>query len=374
MENAEKKKILYIITLPDWGGAQHYIFNLSYNLKDEFIITVATGKSSGLSKFDLLKKIEEYMPDKKVGIYQFENLVRSINPMKDFLAVFELAKYIDSVKPDIIHLNSSKAGIISSFAARLAKHKPKIVYTVHGWVFLEPMSKLKKWLYTKLEKCASRWRDKIIVLGEKEKQIALKNKICPEKKMEVIPHGIDRFRLQSKDVAREKFGLPKDKKIIGTIANFYPAKGLNYLIEAAAQINNPDILFCIIGDGPLRTELEEKRRQLSLEQKFKMPGEFFYAAQYLNAFDVFVLPSVKEGMPFAILEAMGAGLPIVATDIGNIQEMMADYQNKIIIPPKDTAKLSQAILEIKHVPTIWNPRYGFYFNIQMKNFYDKLFL
>ena len=366
------KKILYIVTIPDWGGAQHYIFNLSYNLKDEFAITVASGKLAGISKYNLLKKIEEYMPNNEVGTHEFKNLTRSINPIRDILAIFDLVNYINSAKPDIIHLNSSKAGIIGSIAARLAKHKAKVVYTIHGWVFLEPMNKFKRWLYIRLEKFASRFRNKIIILGLKEKQIALNYKICHEEKIKVLPHGIIKFNRTSKERAREKLGLPQNKKIIGTISNLYTSKGIEYLIEAAANIKDDNIIFVVIGDGELKNELNSKIQKLNLQNRFNLLGEVFYAAQYLNAFDIFTLSSIKEGMPFVILEAMEAGLPIVATDVGNIQEMMEDYQNKIIVPSRNSLKLAQAIQEIRTVAQIWNPKYDFYFNVQMSNLYNSL--
>lgn len=335
------KKILYIITLPDWGGAQRYVFDLANNQKNDSQIIVSAGKSEGLSKINLLEKCREA----GIATYQFKNLVRSISPVKDILAIWEIKNYLEKEKPDAIHLNSSKAGILASFSAALSKHKPEVIYTIHGWVFMEPMSAIKKQFYILLEKFASRWRDKIIVLGEKEKQIALKYKICPENKLEIRRHSIPMESFLDKDIARKKLKLPLNKKIVGTVANFYPAKGLEYLIEAAAKINNPDIIFAVIGDGPLRRNYELLITNYKLQDKFLLLGEKENAAQYLKAFDVFVLPSVKEGAPYVILEAMAAELPIVATDVGNVSEMLKDYQNKIIIQPANVEALAGAILE-----------------------------
>jgi glycosyltransferase involved in cell wall biosynthesis len=331
------QKILYIITLPDWGGAQRYVFDLANKLQSELEGTVAFGKK------ERNNELETKCIASGIKIHQFSNLIRPINPIKDIRAVFELAKYINATKPDTIHLNSSKAGIIGSLAAALSKHKPEVIYTVHGWVFMEPMSPFKKQFYIFLERLASQWRDKIIVLGEKEKQIALQYKICPEKKLEIVHHAIQQFNLLTKKEAREKLNLPQDKKIIGTIANFFPSKGLSYLIEAAAKINNPDIIFAIIGDGTERHNYELLTTHYSLQTKLFLLGEKENAAQYLKAFDVFVLPSVKEGAPYVILEAMAAELPIIATDVGNISEMMKGYINKTIVPPADVEALVRAI-------------------------------
>jgi len=339
------RKILYIITLPDWGGAQKYVFQEALANKDNFDVAVLTGQSDSFkSKINLLDQLAN-QEEPGIQSAQLKYLVRPINPLKDFLAILEIIKFYNREKPDTVHLNSSKAGILGSFAKLFSAHKPEVIYMVHGWVFLEPMNSFKRWLYIFGEKLASYWRDKIIVLGEKEKQIAINYKICPEKKLKVRRHSIPIASFLDKDIARKELGLPPDKKIIGTVANFYPPKGLEYLIEAAAKINNPDIIFTVIGDGPLRENFKFKISNSKLENIFILLGEKENAAQYLRAFDLFVLPSVKEGAPYVILEAMAAGLPIIATDVGNVNEMLKDYPNKTMIPPANIEALAKAVLE-----------------------------
>ncbi|MFA5133262.1 MAG: glycosyltransferase [Patescibacteria group bacterium] len=342
------KKLLYIITIPDWGGAQKYVFQEALANKDGSEVFVFAGRSDKFkSKINLLNELayhnEEFKSNIKTG--QLNHLVRPISPLNDLLVIFELAKIYNSIRPNTVNLNSSKAGILGSFAKIFSKHKPQITYTVHGWVFLEPMNPLKKWLYIILERLASRWRDKIIVLGEKERQIALDYKICEEKKLEIIPHRAPSKLFLHKEESRKELNLPLDKKVIGTVANFYPVKGLEYLIKAAAKINHPDAVFAIIGDGPERKKIEQEINNLRLNSRIFLLGEKENAAQYLKAFDLFVLPSIKEGAPYVILEAMAAGLPIVATSVGNISEMLKDYKDKIIIPPANTDVLAKAILK-----------------------------
>ncbi|MBU4421466.1 glycosyltransferase [Candidatus Parcubacteria bacterium] len=337
------KKILYIITIPDWGGAQaHVYYSAGWPINTGDEISVLVGQSDNFkSKINLLDKLANLSDIKS---RQLKNLVRPIHPLKDLLALIEIINYYNSEKPDIVHLNSSKAGILGSAAKLFSIHKPEIFYMVHGWVFLEPMNIIKKRFYIFLEKIASRWRDKILVLGEREKQIALDYKICPEKKLQIHHHPV--LITQSflnRDVARKELCLPEDKKIIGTIANFYPAKALHNLIEVASKINNPDIIFAVIGEGPLRDNYELLITNYELQDRVLLLGEKKDAAQYLKAFDIFVLPSIKEGMPYAILEAMHAKLPIVATEVGAVPEMLENYPNKTIVPPDDTEKLAEAI-------------------------------
>lgn len=337
-----KQKILYIITNPDWGGAQKYVNDMALiNANRGFDVIVSAGQSAGFSKINLLE--EEYTKSKK---HQFKNLIRQISPIKDLKALLDIKSYIDIEKPDYVHLNSSKAGILGSFASKLSKHKPKVWYTVHGWVFNEPMPVWKKYFYIFLERLASKYRDKIIVLGEREKQIALKYKICTVEKLQIRKQKLLYTTLSPKNKAIKELNLPQNKKIIGTIANLYPAKGLNYLIDAAAQINNPDIIFAVIGEGPERMNYESRIMNYGLKDKFILLGERKDASQYLSAFDAFVMPSVKEGAPYAILEAMYAKLPIIATDVGSISEMLKNYQQKTIIPPHSPEEIKNAIKRI----------------------------
>lgn len=337
------KKILYIVTLPDWGGAQNYIFRLANFLKGDYDIIVAHGATENKSNFNLSSLCQR----EGIKTRQLKFLGRSINPWKDILAIFEIKKFLEHEKPDILHLNSSKAGTLGSLAISFSRHRPRVLYTVHGWVFLEPMNALKRKLYIFLERLASRWRDIILVLGEREKEAAINLKIAVPEKILVAPHSnLGSVEFMEKDEAKEILGLPKTKKIIGAIANFYPAKGLSYLISAAKEISD-DYFFSIIGDGFLRDELEAQIKDCGLSSRFILHGEKPFAAKYLNAFDIFVLPSIKEGMPFAILEAMSAGLPIVATDVGSVPEMLRHYPNKIIVPPGDAQKLKEALLSIE---------------------------
>lgn len=337
------KKIIYLATLPDWGGAQNYIFRLANFLRGDYDVIVAHGTTGNKSNFNLSSLCQR----EGIKTRQLKYLGRSINIWKDILAIFEIKKMLEREKPDILHLNSSKAGVLGSLAASLSYHKPRVLYTVHGWVFLEPMNALKRKLYIFLEKLASRRRDLILVLGEREKEAALNFKIAAPEKILTVPHSnLSSVEFLEKDKAKEALGLPKTRKIIGTIANFYPAKGLSYLISAAKEISG-DYFFSIIGDGFLKEELVSQIKNSGLSDCFILHGEKPFAAKYLNAFDIFVLPSIKEGMPFAILEAMSAGLPIVATDVGSVPEMLRRYPNKIIVPPGDTQKLKDALLSIK---------------------------
>ena len=242
-------------------------------------------------------------------------------------------------------LGSSKAGFIGSLAAQWSQLRPKVIYRIGGWTFNDPWPAWKKALWRTLEKISASWKDIIIVNNNydliKAKEIGIK----PRQDIVLIHNGLDPYKLDllERDEARSQLGLPHSKKIIGTIANFYPTKGLEYLIESATKINREDVVWCVIGDGTERHALNKLIEENGLTEKVLLVGRKEQASRYLNAFDVFLLPSVKEGFPWVILEAMGAKLPIIATNVGAIPEIIENGVNGYIIDPRNSNQISEHV-------------------------------
>src|SRR3989344_2316315 len=344
---SEKQKILYVITQGTWGGAQRYVFDLSSKINQDFSVSVAVGEPNTAQ--DLQNKLKNN-PSK---IFQLQHLRRAINPYHDILA--------------IVQLNSSKAGIFGSLAGIGLKNKPKIIYTVHGWVFHESRSWFIKKLYLYLEKWTALLKDAIIVLSPQEKNDAEKILHIPTEKLTVIPIGIAPPQFLPKKEAREKIltlaGLKNnDDFLIGTIANLYKNKGLDILIAAAkimmeknslefsrlrseqAARDKPTVHFFIIGSGHEETNL----RNLITAQKSNnvhLLGNYDNAAELLPAFDLFVLPSRKEGLPYTILEAMAADLPIVATRVGGLPSLTNHYTQLELTDPNNATTLANVITD-----------------------------
>jgi len=341
------KKILYLITSSEYGGAQKYVFDLAVNLPEaKYQATVAAGSGDG----ELFKRLAGFPLVKAIKL---SNLKRLPGPLAAKRCLKEILELLTKEQPDILHLNSSMAGCLGSWAAKVYKKNTKanlkVVYTVHGWVFLEP-SFLKPRIYFLAEKITARWKDVFIVLSERDLQIGLKRKISRENKFVKIYNGLNDEApcFLTKETARkilpaefQKNNLP----IIGTIANFYPTKGLQYLIEAARLLKekNKNINFIIFGDGPEKKKLEKQIAESNLEKNIFLAGRIPSAARYLTAFDIFILPSVKEGLPYAILEAMAAELPIVATGVGGIPELIENNKSGLLVEPKNPVALASAI-------------------------------
>ena len=207
------------------------------------------------------------------------------------------------------------------------------------------------------EKISAPFKDIVIVNSEFDRQIAIRNKIVDSEKIVTIYNGVDlnEIKFIPKEIAKKfiESKLPIINQqlpttiMIGTIANLYKNKGLEYLIPAIEKIRyNNKLCLTIIGDGPERKNIEKLIKKYKLENQVFLIGKIRDAHKYLKAFDLFVLPSVKEGQPWAILEAMAAELPIVATNIAGIPEMIKNEESGLLVEPADPIILATAVEKI----------------------------
>ncbi len=348
-------KILFIVTQSEFGGAQRFLWNLIGGLEDAKI-TVAAGPE-GDDKNGLLYALEK----QGINTRHLKYLRRAVNPLFDFLGLFEIRKLIKKEKPNVLFLCSSKAGALGSLAAylysrKLAKNsRPLVLYRIGGWTFNDPCSSLSKALYKFIEKFSAKWKDIIIVNSEHDRKQAVELKIKPKGEILTIYNGLDINKLEflPKEEARKEifnfqfsifnqFSNP-NIQLVGTIANLYKTKGLEYLVKAAKILKDKETKFVVIGEGMEREKLENLIKKYKLEKNFFLIGAIPDAYKYLKAFDIFVLPSVKEGFPWTVLEAMAAKVPIIATKVGAISEIMETRKDGLLVESKKPKQLVEAI-------------------------------
>lgn len=342
------------------GGAQRFLYEfITYLNPQNYQFLVA---ASGNGR--LIEKLRE----KEIEVILIKNFSNTPG-LKNFLAFLKIFKLIRKFKPDILYLLSSEAGFIGSIAGSFYRFfskdkKPKIIYRIGGWAFKEPKNILIKTIYLWAEKISAPFKDIIITNSEFDKHLAIKNKIAKPDKIITIYNGFDVNNLNflSKKEAKKfiisklpttNYQLPTTT-LVGTIANLYKNKGLDYLIPAAARIKaiGKNWNFIIIGEGQERENLENLIKKHGLENNVILTGAIPDAYQYLKAFDLFVLPSVKEGQPWVILEAMAAEIPIVATNIAGIPEMIENEKSGLLVEPADSETLSLAIEKILTHPSL----------------------
>ncbi len=335
------KKMLFVITQGEFGGAQRFISQLIANLdSSKFQCTVVSGSNTGTGLSGWLP------PSVPQTIMRY--LRRNPNLLSDIRALWELRGILLRDRPDILFLNSSKAGFIGSLAGHIARWQlPSltVIYRIGGWSFHDPRPWYQRFIFRLLEKISAQWKDYIVVNNRNDFDAAQRLGISPRKKLILIHNGIDPYLdfLSPQEAHQELFKetfIPKT--LIGTIANFYPTKGLDVFLEAMTRLPR-EIGLVIIGDGSLRKDLEAKIKNYGLEYRVILAGQLPDAWRYIPLFKIFVLSSLKEGFPWAVLEAMAAKVPVVATRVGAIPELIEDKQNGIIVPPGDSRSLAEAI-------------------------------
>lgn len=336
-----RKKILYLVTSSGWGGAERYVSVLASSARHAFEVHVLAGNSSPSEK--LFESLPEGVVYGKLPRFR-----REISPLNDLRAAHALAKYIDKHAIDLVHGNSSKSALVVTLAVLQCKREPKVVYTAHGWGFLEKSSWFFRALILAAEKFASGKRDATIVLSESEYEEALHKELSASEKLHVIPHGIDAGEIAFLERSEARRHLGAAGTVIGTIANAYPPKALDLLILAferiAPAIANAQLV--IIGDGPDMPRLRELRNSSSMKDRIHLRGHLDDAASYLKAFDLFVLSSTKEGLPWSILEASLAGCAIIATRVGAIPELIEDGRTGQLVYPGNAEALAEAMRKV----------------------------
>ena len=336
-------KILYIITKSNWGGAQRHVYDLATSMKEKgHDVWVAVG-GEGLLK----QKLEG------AGIYTFSitTLGRDISPSKDAGSFKEIYSIIKNKRPDIIHLHSPKAAGLGTIAGRLLRTK-KIITTVHGWTWNESRPIHERALIAVASWITMLLSHTTVLLSERDYSQAL---YFPwvKKKLTLIPLGIKQTPFLSVDGAKQfisklismDLGEFNKKTVIGCIAELHKNKGLQYLLNAMSLVveQQPNAICIIMGDGEESANLHMLIKEKKLEGNVFLLGYVDNASEYMKAFNIFALPSIKEGLPYVILEAGSASLPIVATTVGGIPEMVEDMKSGILIQSRNARELSHAL-------------------------------
>ena len=332
-------KIAQVITRNEPGGTYDILVALISKLnKEKYQITLI------LAPFAKTKeKIEEIALLHKIKIIYVPELTREINPVKDMIVLWKLYKIFKREKFQIVHTHTSKTGFLGRFASRLAKI-PKIVHTPHGHMFYGYFNYLKSQLFIVLERFASKFSTKIIVFTELEKKDHLKLNIGTDDKFVIIPNGInlERFRMQ-----KANSNSPATKNIV-FVGRLVSIKGHIYFFEAMREIIKkvPETQAIIVGDGYLRQTLELKVKELNMSSNIIFLGERDDVLQILSECKIAVLSSLNEGMGLVLLEAQACGLPVVATRVGGIPEVVKDGETGILVEPKNSLALSDAIIKL----------------------------
>ena len=319
-----KMKILYCITSSSWGGAQLHVLELCADqLARGNEVTFIVG-----NKGPLLDKVKQL---KGVKVILLPSLVREISPTNDIKAIVELRKIIKSESPDIVHLHSSKAGVIGRVSSIGLRKKIKVIFTVHGWAFTDGVSsRLKKSLYRIIEKSVRHFTDLFICVSYYDEKIGKRDKVLDStSNVKVIHNGSTTPSEQSIN-----YSVHMPLRLV-MIARFSPQKDQETLINAVTKLPKDSYKLTFVGDGETLQTNKELVSKYGLNHNIKFAGFKDDISDELINNDVYILSTHYEGLPISIIEAMSYGLPILATNVGGNSEMLENNINGFLFTSKD---------------------------------------
>jgi glycosyltransferase involved in cell wall biosynthesis len=291
-----------------------------------------------------------------LGLVDLDVIRREIRPLWDLGGLIRLRNFLRRADYRIVHTHTSKGGFIGRLASRLAR-VPVVVHTAHGFAFHEASPRSTRLFYSTLERMASRWCDRIVCVSEFHHRWALELGMCHPSRIIAIPNGIADIASQTRIPASETRRLlgaqPSDLLILST-SRLAGDKGLEYLIEAAAMIRPGAraVKVAIAGDGPVRVRLEDQAQRLGVTDRVMFLGFRHDIGDLLAACDLVVIPSLREGLSMALLEAMAAGKPIIASGIGSHRELAAQAEMARLVPPANSRALYEAIQKLLGDPAL----------------------
>ncbi len=343
------------------GSAENTFLTVKHLSRDRFKPALIIGPTteSGMSEQEKKAKYEELQGLVKDGIRVevCPYLYRRISLFHDLMAFFWLLVAIRRLRPEIVHTHTSKAGILGRWAA-FFNRVPIILHTPHGHIFYGYFGPGKRVFFLWMERITSLITHRIICLTEGEKADNIHLKIAPEHRFSVCPSGVNIQAMKkgtnpgiSKDW-QKRLGISQEDLVIGTIGRLVKIKGPDFLLKASREVlaRKPNAMFCFLGSGPLKEDLERMAKEWGIINRARFIPWEQDPNHILAFFDIFVFPSLNEGMGRALVEAMAMKKPVIATRTGGIPDLVHDGVNGLLVPPSDESALADAILKLADRP------------------------
>lgn len=339
MTERRKIKILHTSTIPFSMWAFTLSF-LKYLKGKDFDVQVASSPG----------KEERHFREANIPFFTV-SIPRKIKPLQDLKAILRLYRFMKKEKFDMVHTQTAKAGYVTRVAAWLAGI-PIIIYTAHAFPFHAYLKPLKKRLYILLERLASRMTDIILVDTEAVRRDGIDKKIKEPEKIVTVHMSVDLRRFSPERVdshqIRAQMGLGDHHFVVGTVANFVPDKGLDAFLRIGRLLKKEErnIKFLMVGDGPLRPQLESLTDALHLKDDVIFTGWREDIPEMMSAMDVFCLPTLREGFGVVFAEAMAMKVPVVTHRIEPIPEVVQENETGILVPLGREDLFAKAILSL----------------------------
>ena len=350
--NDKKMKICHVITRMIVGGAQeNTLFTIVGHIQKGHEVVLITGPSPG-PEGELLKNSD--FPD--FEIIEVPDLIRELNPLKDYKAYKELKKIFQERKFDVVHTHSSKAGIVGRAAAWKVK-VPFVTHTVHGQAFHAYEKAWKNFLYITAERWAAKRCHMIYAVAQAMIDQCVKAKVAPREKYKVVYSGMeigDFLNSKPEPELREKLGIPENATVLGAVSRLFPMKGYEYFLPVAHALAKlyPDLHFLIVGDGSMRQWMDKQIASVGLTDRFHFaglvpPGEVY---RYIALMDILAHLSLREGLPRCVVQALASGKPALGFRLDGTPEVVIDGETGYCAEAKDVKTVIASATHILSTP------------------------
>ena len=343
----KRLKILHTTTrIVHGGGVENNVMITLGHLKDKFDFHLLSGRENHVS---------ELCETNGFKVFTNPYLIREVSPIKDLKALWHLYRLIKKEKYDIVHTHETKASLLSRIAAYFAGC-PFIIYGLHGVTFNDPMSRFKKAFFIFLEKCTAWMSDFIVSVGRDTIDEYHKHGIAKKIPYRVVRSGIDLDKFEKgglhteeeKREFRKKLRIKSDEFVLLNVGRFSYSKAQRYTIEAFAcclkAIPNSKLIF--LGDGELIEECKEQAKNLGIEKNILFIEYSKCVQDFLSIADLFVITSLREGLPRVVVEASLKKIAVVGFEVEGISEVITDGESGFIVPRYDIAFLAKRIVEL----------------------------
>lgn len=300
----------------------------------------------------------DFMRLKGIRVEQFHLLHGKISLLQDWVALRELFVFLRRERFDVVHTHSAKAGVLGRVAARIAG-VPVVIHTPYSLPFRSEIEqKARYWLYYFIEWLLGRVTNVMVATSQAERQEISESGIIASKNIALIHNCFDldayEWAFDEREVSKRILGWYTQQLVVGTVARISPQKDIRTLVEAARLVCDriPQVRFVIVGEGELREEIEQRANDLQLGEHWIMVGKRDDYMRYLRAFDVFAFPSLWEGLPYAPIESMALGTPIVATAAPGTVDLVIHEKTGLLVPVRDAQAMAQSIVRLLVTPDL----------------------
>ena len=350
-------RVLRVIARLNMGGPALHVAYLTNGLRERGYETTLVAGTIGRHE----ESMEFVAEELGVSVVKLPELGREISPLRDVFAATRLAELIRRERPQILHTHTAKAGAIGRLAALLAgsARPPVIVHTFHGHVLRGYFDPLRAWVFRVLERQLARVSTALIAVSPEVRDDLVRLGVAPREKFAVVRLGIELEQrvapgADGRAETRRMLGVPPERFLVGWIGRMTGVKRTDDLLLAFKELRDRgvDACLCLVGDGPQRGALERTAHELGVVRDCLFLGYQEEVAPFYAAFDAFVLTSGNEGTPVTTIEALASGIPVVATRVGGVSDVVRDGEDGFLVPPGAMGELADRLARLAREPEL----------------------